>query len=264
MPLTAEEFMQKLKSKYTSPHFQKALNGEAYKSLEDTEMVKVKKRARQLTHKYNIQLPPVEYQEGMSSLKNLPEIYGSEEHYKTLSELFDKPIEECKTLYIETIQVDHGVFINFEGCKLHKEINFYANYGLVILDCSAVHIGNGCSFGPSVHIYSAGHSTDVEERKKDVQRANPVTIGRDCWIGGHVVSLFLHCFDKHSQSCRALSHHAQLEMVSEFILTLFAYTILGVTVAAGAVVRGNVPANVVVAGNPARIIKHLKGPQVLA
>lgn len=119
--------MQKLKSKYTSPHFQKALNGEAYKSLEDTEMVKVKKRARQLTHKYNIQLPPVEYQEGMSSLKNLPEIYGSEEHYKTLSELFDKPIEECKTLYIETIQVDHGVFINFEGCKLHKEISAWTN-----------------------------------------------------------------------------------------------------------------------------------------
>ncbi|EIM24226.1 trimeric LpxA-like protein [Wallemia mellicola] len=227
MPLTAEEFMQKLKSKYTSPHFQKALNGEAYKSLEDTEMVKVKKRARQLTHKYNIQLPPVEYQEGMSSLKNLPEIYGSEEHYKTLSELFDKPIEECKTLYIETIQVDHGVFINFEGY-------FYANYGLVILDCSAVHIGNGCSFGPSVHIYSAGHSTDVEERKKDVQRANPVTIGRDCWIGGHV-SIIAPC------------------TIGD-----------GVTVAAGAVVRGNVPANVVVAGNPARIIKHLKGPQVLA
>lgn len=53
-------------------------------------------------------------------------------------------------------------------------------------------------------------------------------------------------------------------MVNEFILTLLAYTIPGVTVAAGAVVRGNVPANVVVAGNPARIIKHLKGPQVLA
>lgn len=38
----------------------------------------------------------------------------------------------------------------------------------------------------------------------------------------------------------------------------------GVTVAAGAVVRGSIPPNVVVAGNPARIIKHLKGPQVLA
>ena len=115
----------------------------------------------------------------MSSLKNLTEIYGDEEHYKVLSELFDKPIEECKQLYIESINVDHGVFINFEGY-------FYANYGLVILDCHAVHIGNGCSFGPSVHIYSAGHSTDVEERKQDVQRAYPVTIGRDCWLGGHV------------------------------------------------------------------------------
>lgn len=43
MPLTAAEFLERLKHEYTSPHFQKALNGEAYKSLEDTEMVKVNK-----------------------------------------------------------------------------------------------------------------------------------------------------------------------------------------------------------------------------
>ncbi|TIA92733.1 hypothetical protein E3P99_00510 [Wallemia hederae] len=227
MPLTPAEFHAKLKREYTSANFQRALNGEPYKSLEDTDMVEVKKRARQLMHKYNVQLPPVEYRSGMSSVHNLPEIYGTDEHYATLSALFNKPVEECKRLCIEDVRVDHGVFTYFEGY-------FYANYGLVILDCSAVWIGDGCSFGPSVHLYSAGHSTDVEERKRDVQRANPITIGRNCWLGGHV-SVIAPC------------------TIGD-----------GVTVAAGAVVRGNIPPNVVVAGNPAKIIKHLTGPQVLA
>ena len=41
MVMNAEEFLNHIKSKYTSKHFQRALNGLSYKSLEDTEMVKV-------------------------------------------------------------------------------------------------------------------------------------------------------------------------------------------------------------------------------
>ena len=41
MVMNAEEFLNHIKSKYSSKHFQRALNGLPYKSLEDTEMVKV-------------------------------------------------------------------------------------------------------------------------------------------------------------------------------------------------------------------------------
>lgn len=65
----------------------------------------------------------------------------------------------------------------------------------------------------------------------------------------------------------ALLLHVQLEMVCshhEKLSNQLNHFETGVTVAAGSVVRGNITSNVVIAGNPARVIKHLKGPQVLA
>jgi len=93
--------------------------------------------------------------------------------------------------------------------------------------------GNYCRFGdnvwiaPNVGIYAAGHPLDVKDRIDGWEYAYPVTVGNNVWIGGHVA------------------------------------IIGGVTigdnavVAAGSVVIRDVPANTLVAGNPAKVVRKL-------
>jgi maltose O-acetyltransferase len=91
-----------------------------------------------------------------------------------------------------------------------------------------VTIGNDAFIGPNVSIYTACHSTDVAERNSRREWAESVTIGDNVWIGGSVTILPGVTIGN------------------------------GVTIGAGSVVTKNVPDNVVVAGNPAKIIKQLK------
>jgi acetyltransferase-like isoleucine patch superfamily enzyme len=44
-------------------------------------------------------------------------------------------------------------------------------------------------FGPFVSIFAATHETEVQSRRDNVEYAREVTIGDDCWIGGHVTIL---------------------------------------------------------------------------
>ena len=70
------------------------------------------------------------------------------------------------------------------GRNLHLGDNVYLNAGCVVLDSGAVRIGDGSMLGPGVHIYCADHHRDVEQRSAGIERALPVTIGADVWIGG--------------------------------------------------------------------------------
>lgn len=81
-----------------------------------------------------------------------------------------------------------------------------------------------------VQITTATHSTEAQSRRDGWEFAYPVEIGDDCWIGGGAIIY---------GPCKIGN---------------------GVTVAAGAVVRGDVPDNVVVGGVPAKILKRLEPP----
>ncbi len=76
--------------------------------------------------------------------------------------------------------------------------------------------------------YTACHSTDPEERNSRREWAEPVTIGNSVWIGGSV--------------------------------TILPGVTIGdnTTIGAGSVVTKDIPANVVAAGNPCRVIRKLK------
>ena len=126
---------------------------------------------------------------------------------------------ECA--YIEpSFRCDYGYNI-----YLGKE--FYANFDCVMLDVCPIHIGDNCMLAPGVHIYTATHPLDATERNSGLELGKPVTIGNNVWIGGRAV--------------------------------INPGVTLGdnVVVASGAVVTKSVPANSVVGGNPARIIKTL-------
>ncbi len=117
-------------------------------------------------------------------------------------------------------------------CDYGKQIRlgkrFFANFNLTVLDEAPVTIGDDCFIGPNVSIYTACHSTDPVERNSRREWAEPVVIGNNVWIGGSV--------------------------------TILPGVTIGnnVTVGAGAVVTRDVPDNVVVAGNPAKVIRHIK------
>jgi len=113
------------------------------------------------------------------------------------------------------------------GYNIYIGDSFSANFDCIILDVCEVNIGNNVFFGPHVNIYTATHPTEAEVRNKGLESGKPVTIGNNVWIGGNATILPG--------------------------VTIGDNTVIG----AGSVVTGNVPANVLAAGNPCRIIKLL-------
>ena len=126
-----------------------------------------------------------------------------------------------KRLYVEnTFRCDYGF-------NIHVGENFYANFSCTILDCAEVKIGNDCMLAPNVSLFTATHPLDPAERRSGLESTAPIHIGDDCWIGGGAIIL----------PGVSLGNN--------------------VVVGAGSVVTKSFGDNVVIAGNPAKIIKHL-------
>ena len=75
------------------------------------------------------------------------------------------------------------------GINLTLGDRVYLNAGCVVLDSAPVTIGSHSMLGPGVHIYCADHHRDAEKRRAGIERALPVTIGADVWIGGGAILL---------------------------------------------------------------------------
>lgn len=105
--------------------------------------------------------------------------------------------------------------------------NFYANYGCVILDCNEVRIGDNVMLAPYVQIYAAYHPIKAEERITCLELSKPVSIGDNVWVGGGSIIL------------PGVSVGANT------------------TIGAGSVVTKDIPAGVIAAGNPCRVIRKI-------
>lgn len=113
------------------------------------------------------------------------------------------------------------------GWNIHIGDHFYGNYDMTFLDTCTITIGEHCYFGPNVGLYTPVHPLDPRQRNADVEMGAPITIGNSCWFGGRV--------------------------------TVLPGVTLGnnVVVGAGSVVTKSFGDNVVIAGNPARVIKKV-------
>jgi acetyltransferase-like isoleucine patch superfamily enzyme len=104
---------------------------------------------------------------------------------------------------------------------------FYANHNLVIQDGASVSFGDNVFIAPNCTVTTAEHAIDPELRKAGVEIAKPIKIGNNVWIGGGSI--------------------------------INPGVTIGnnVVVGSGSVVTKSFGDNVVIAGNPAKIIRHL-------
>lgn len=166
-----------------------------------------------------------------------PELASERVNTRKLTRLFNETIEtdlDQRTKLLKTLFGSTGESLYIEptfrcdyGSNIHVGENFYANFDCVFLDVCEIRIGDNCFVAPGVHIYTATHPLNAQERISGLEYGIPVTIGDNVWIGGRSV----------------INPGVKIGN--------------NVVVASGAVVTKDVPDNVVVGGNPARVIKAI-------
>ena len=118
-------------------------------------------------------------------------------------------------------------FICDYGGNIHVGENFWANYGLTVLDVGRVTVGDNVLIAPNVSIYAAGHPIHPASRNSGYEYGAGVTLGNNVWVGGSAVILAG--------------------------VTVGDNAVIG----AGSVVTRDIPANVIAAGNPCRVIREI-------
>ncbi len=179
---------------------EKMLCGELYLAA-DPELAEARRRARRLTRLYNATTEEESARRG----ELLRELLGGVGEQATI-----EPPFHC----------DYG-------CQIYLGERFYANFGLIALDCADIRIGDDVMLGPSVQLYAATHPLDAAARVAGPELARPITIGHRVWIGGGAIL------------CPGISIGDDT------------------TIGAGSVVTRNIPAGVFAAGNPCRVMRSL-------
>ncbi len=128
------------------------------------------------------------------------------------------------------VHIKPPLFVDY-GFNISIGAGTFINYGLVALDVAAITIGRDVQIGPNVQLLTPTHPVDPALRRAKFEAAEPIVIGDNVWLGGGALILPGVTI---GENC---------------------------VVGAGAVVTRDVPANVVVAGNPARILRHIDAPE---
>jgi maltose O-acetyltransferase len=113
------------------------------------------------------------------------------------------------------------------GYQIHVGERVFANFGLVCLDVAPITIGDDTRIGSGVQLLTPTHPLEPGSRREGWESAEPITIGRNVWLGSAVVV------------CPGV--------------TIGDDTVVG----AGAVVTRDLPAGVLAVGNPARIVRSI-------
>ena len=180
--------------------FQKMLAGEPYLGS-DPELVGMRTRCRQMTRAYN------------STREDEVDVRRA-----LLNRLLGKmpPKIEIEPPF----RCDYGFNISLGQ-------NFYANFGVIMLDVNPITIGENALIGPNVQFYAATHPTDPEVRLDGREGGKPIVVGDNVWIGGGAII------------CPGVTIGSN------------------VTIGAGSVVTKDIPSNCVAAGNPCRVLRQV-------
>ncbi|BDZ29795.1 sugar O-acetyltransferase [Lactiplantibacillus brownii] len=142
----------------------------------------------------------------------------SPERQRLLKVLF--PNQSKDVTIMNPIWADYGRYTSIgKGTFINRNAYF--------MDEALITIGANCMIGPNVGLYTANHALVATERNTGIEIALPITLEDNVWLGGNV------CI------------------------------VPGVTIGTGSVIGANslvskdIPANVVAAGNPCRVIRKI-------
>jgi maltose O-acetyltransferase len=127
------------------------------------------------------------------------------------------------SVILPRLQCDYGAQVAVgAGC--------FINYDAILLDCASITIGDNVSIGPRAQLVTALHPVDdYEARRAGWESTAPIVLGDNVWLAAGVIV------------CPGV--------------TIGANSVIG----AGSVVIGDIPAGVLAAGNPCRVIRELNG-----
>lgn len=113
------------------------------------------------------------------------------------------------------------------GYNVHVGDGTFINHRAYLMDCAPITIGSHVFIGPSCGMYTAQHPLTVAERNAGLERALPITVEDDVWLGANVTILpgvTIGC---------------------------------GSVIGAGSVVARDIPAGVVAVGSPCRVAREI-------
>jgi maltose O-acetyltransferase len=113
------------------------------------------------------------------------------------------------------------------GWNIELGDRVFLNFNCVVLDVTPVRIGERTLVGPAVQLCAATHPLDPRERDSGLELGAPITVGRNVWIGAAAVIA------------------AGVSIGDDAV------------VGAGSIVVRDIPAGVLAAGNPCRVIREL-------
>lgn len=126
---------------------------------------------------------------------------------------------------------EHVTFVPPFWCDYGYNISvgdyFYANHNLVVTDGAKVTFGDNVFIAPNCCFSTAEHAINPEQRKAGMEMAKPITVGNNVWIGAGAIILAG--------------------------VTIGDNSVIG----AGSIVKKSIPANVVAAGVPCRVLRKI-------
>ena len=180
---------------------EKMIHGEWYDANFDAALLKERRNAEWLCYDFNMAKP------------------GSDEQYVALKNLLGTEPAEGVTV-LAPVYFDYGAYTHFGK-------GTFVNHGCYFMDGGTIHIGENVFIGPFCGFYTATHPLNYADINKGIEKALPIIVGDNCWLGANV---------------------SVLQGV-----TIGA----GCVIAAGSVVTQDIPENCLVAGVPATIKKRI-------
>lgn len=180
---------------------EKLKKGLWYDANYDEELLKERERAEDLCFEFNSTKP--------SDKKTKEEV---------LKKLLPNKKEDA--VILSPFYTDYGY-----NCIIGEKT--FINHNAYLMDGAEIKIGDNCFIGPNCGMYTAAHPIFFEERNKGLEKALPINIGDNVWIGGDVTILPGASIGNNS------------------------------VIGAKSLVTKDIPANVVAFGNPCRVIRKI-------
>ena len=136
-------------------------------------------------------------------------------------------LREAMGTYGENLYIIPPIYANCGLTNVHVGKNVVINFNCAFVDDGEIFIGDDCMIGPGCNLATSVHPISPRLRRHKLQYNKPIHIGNNVWFGAGVTVLPG--------------------------ITVGDNAIVG----AGSVVTKDVPANAIVAGNPARLIRMI-------